>query len=171
MLTNKKILMVIAPRDFRDAEYNEPRKVFEEKEIDVKVTSIKICEAIGTEGTIVPIDFKISDLSIDDFDAVVFVGGPGMVKIIDNKELHELAINFFRVGKLVAAICVAPAILAKAGILKGMRATSWPGVREDLEKNEANYIKEDIVVDENIITASGPLVAKNFGEEIVNNLH
>jgi protease I len=170
MLKDKKILMVIAPKDFRDAEYNEPRKVFDNSGMAVKVASIQGGHSIGAEGTAVRIDLTISDVKIDDFDAVAFIGGPGMAQIIDDDSLQMLAKRFYLTGKLTTAICVAPAILAKAGILEGKKVTSWSGVKDELIKAGASYVDQAVVVDNNIITADGPKGAYKFGEEIVKKL-
>jgi len=169
-LINKKILMVIAPKDFRDPEYNEPRQVIENSGAEVKVASIQSGTSVGAEGTVVQIDLTVSEVMIEDFDAVVFVGGPGMAQIVDDDSLQVLAKKFYDAGKLTAAICVAPAILAKAGILSGRQATAWAGVKGDLENAGAVFTGDSITVDGNVITGSGPAAAKEFGEKIVEVL-
>lgn len=170
MLANKKVLMVIAPKDFRDAEYNEPREVFAENGIEVKTASIQSGESVGAEGTVVSIDLTVSAVKVEDFDAVAFIGGPGMAQIINDESLQILAKQFFKTGKLTTAICVAPAILAKTGILRGKSATSWSGAKGDLEDGGANYVEKEVVVDGKIITGNGPGAARKFGEEITRYL-
>jgi len=170
ILAGKKVLMVIAPKDFRDAEYTEPRKIIEDNGAEVEVASIQSGTSIGAEGTVVQIDLTVSEVNIEDYDAVVFVGGPGMVQIINDESLQVLAKKFFAAGKLTTAICVAPAILAKAGVLSGRQATAWSGVKSDLENSGAVFTGEAVTVDDNIITASGPAAAREFGEKIVEAL-
>lgn len=167
MLINKKILMVIAPIDFRDAEYNEPLKVFLANGAEVKTASIQSGTSIGAEGTKVNIDLTVSQVAVEDFDVVVFIGGPGMAQITDDESLQILARKFYQPGKLTAAICVAPAILAKAGILKGKNATAWLGAQNDLENGGATFLQQSVVVDGKIITADGPTSATQFGEKII----
>jgi protease I len=169
-MTEANILMVVAPRDFRDAEYSDPRKVFEEAGAQVKVASIQSGVAIGAEGAQINIDLTVGQVEPEKFDAVVFVGGPGMAEIINDESLQVLAKKFYGEGKITAAICVAPAILAQAGILQGKNATSWSGVRETLEKGGASFSSKTVVVNGKIITAEGPTVAREFGEEIVKAL-
>ena len=164
------ILMVVAPKDFRDAEYNEPRKVFSDAGAQVKVASIQSGTAIGAEGTKVNIDLVASEARPEDFDAVAFIGGPGMLEIINDETLEILARKFYAEDKITAAICVAPAILAQAGVLQGKNATAWSGVRETLEKNGASFLNQAVVADGKIITGDGPAAAKGFGEEIVKAL-
>ncbi|MFH1522644.1 MAG: DJ-1/PfpI family protein [Patescibacteria group bacterium] len=165
-----KILMVIAPQLFRDQEYTEPRKIFEENGIEVSVASIQGGKAIGAEGTEVNIDLTVSEVSVEDFEAVVFIGGPGMAQIIDDESLQVLAKKFYNAGKLTAAICVAPSILAKAGIFDNKRATVWADNKDDLIAGGADYTGESVTIDGKIITADGPSSAKEFGEKIAEAL-
>lgn len=169
-LSGKKILMVIAPENFRDIEYFEPKKALEEYAVQVRVASTQIGQAHGADGGVVQIDLTLTEVNVNDYDGVVFVGGPGMAEMVEHQGLIQLAQNFYQAGKLVAGICVAAAILAKAGILQGRRATSWEGVKEDLTANGANYTGMAVEVDGNIITANGPQAAHEFGHKIVEAL-
>lgn len=162
--------MVVAPRDFRDQEYSEPRKIFEEAGAKVQVASIQSGVAVGAEGTQVNIDLTVGQAEPEKFDAVVFVGGPGMIQIINDESLQVLAKKFYGEGKITAAICAASAILAQAGILEGKTATGWSGVRETIEEGGASFSSEAVVADGKIITAEGPAAAREFGEEIVKAL-
>lgn len=171
MLSEKNILMVVSPINFRDEEYNEPRRIFDQENIKVKIASIQGGTAAGAGGTEVEIDLTISEVNIEDFDVIVFIGGPGMAEIVDDESMQILAKKFYQTGKVTSAICVAPAILAKAGILKDKKATSWSGVSGVLTEFGAEYTGESVTIDANIITADGPESAKEFGEAIVNKLN
>jgi protease I len=166
----KKILMVISPKDFRDQEYNDPKEVFSRAGAEVKVASIQGGTAIGVDGTEVSIDMAVSQVDPTQFDAVVFIGGPGMLEIINDESLQILAKKFFKEGKITAAICAASSVLAQARVLEGKNAAGWSGVRDIIEKNGAFFSDEGVVVDGKIITADGPTSAWKFGEEIVNDL-
>lgn len=170
MSKNKKILMVIPPIDFRDAEYLEPRKIFTENGAEVKVASIQSGVSIGVAGTEIKIDLTLSEVVVEDFDAIVFIGGPGMLKIKNDESLHVIAKKFYKAGKITSAICAASAILAKSGILNGKNATGWPGVKDDLEAGGAKYTGQNVTIDNKIITADGPDSAKEFGEKIIELL-
>jgi protease I len=166
----KKILMVVSPIDFRDKEYFEPRAIFEKAGMEVKTASIQSGTAKGADGGEVKIDLTVSDVNISDFDAVVFVGGPGMAQIVADDSLQALAKKFYNAGKLTTAICVAPSILARAGILDGKKATSFDSVKEDLKNGKADYTGNKVEIDGKIITANGPEAAEEFGEKIVEAL-
>ena len=170
MSTAKKILIVVAPKDFRDPEYNDPREVFSEVGMEVKVASIQSGIASGVDGTEAPIDLTVSQADPSQFDAVVFIGGSGMLEIIKDESLQILAKKFYTAQKITASICAASGVLAQAGILEGKNATSWSGIRDILEKNGALFSNEGVVTDGKIITADGPTSARKFGEEIVKAL-
>ena len=169
-LKSKKILMVVSPIDFRDAEYFEPRKILEAAGAEIKTASIQSGIAKGADGGETKIDLTVSDVNVADFDAVAFIGGPGMAEIVGDESLQILARKFYDAGKLTTAICVAPSILAKAGVLQGKKATSWPDVKEDLIKGGADYTGGAVMIDGKIITADGPASAKKFGERIAEAL-
>lgn len=165
-----KILMVIAPHDFRDEEYQEPRDIFEDNNYQVDVASIQTGTAVGVNGTEVEIDTTTDQASPNDYEAVVFVGGPGMAQITKDETLAFLAQKFYQGEKLTTAICVAPAILARAGILENKKATSFPNAQEDLESGGAEFTGDKVTVDGRIVTANGPEAATEFAQTVVSEL-
>jgi len=164
----KKVLMVVAPVDFRDEECMEPKKVFEEKGFQVTIASDlnPDDEATGMLGGKITVEMNIKDVKTDEYDAVVFVGGSGTAVYFDNKTVTKIAKDAYEKGKIVGAICIAPSILANAGVLKGKNATSYPSEKQNLTKKGAMYIEEPVVVDRNVVTANGPKSATSFGKEI-----
>ena len=93
-----------------------------------------------------------------------------MTDFQNDPDFIRFAKKFFEDKKLVSAICVAPAILANAGILKDKKVTGWSGVKEVLEANGAIYTGRPVQVDGNIITADGPSSAQEFGETIAQSV-
>jgi len=173
---NKKVAMIIAFRDFRDEEYFLPKEILEKEGIEVKTVSNKEGIALGSEGGEAKVDILLKNLKVEDFDAVVFIGGRGCLKNLDNELSLEIVRLAFRKEKILAAICIAPVILAKAKILKNKKMTVWNSsldkrAVEILKKEGVKYSEKDIVIDGRIITASGPQVAKEFGEAIVKILN
>lgn len=162
----KKVVMIIAPDGFRDEELAQPKEVLERSGIQVKVASTSLKEAKGTLGAKVKPDILVSDISVKDFDAIIFVGGIGASQYWDDPLAHQLAEDAFNLNRVVAAICIAPVTLAKAGILKGKRATVWSSEAGQLKAEGANYTGRAVEKDGNIITASGPAAAREFAEEI-----
>ena len=126
-LEGKKILMVIAQQDFRDEELFKPKEVFEGAGASVFVAAPRNETATGMRGGKVQPDFAISDVNASEFDAVVVVGGSGSPKYLwDDTQLRNLVKDAYADGKVVAAICLSPVVLARAGILKGKSATVFP---------------------------------------------
>jgi len=173
-LSGKKIVMVVAFKNFRDEEYFVPKEILEKSGVEIKTASNKMGQALGADGGQVSIDYLISNVDMDNFDAVVFIGGPGCLENLDNENSYNLAKETAAKNKLLAAICVSSAILAKAGVLKGKRATVWSGPMDKsaikiLEENGAIYESESVVVDGKIVTAEGPAVAGKFAEALIKN--
>lgn len=165
-LAGQKILFVVAPRDFRDEEYTVPHETLTEAGAEAEVASLETGTAVGADGAEVEVTLAAKDATPDDFAAVVFIGGPGMMEYVDDPDLTGLAKRFAQAEKVVAAICVAPAILAHADLLEGRRATVWEGEAETLEEKGATLADEDAVVDGKIVTAPGPDAAQAFADAI-----
>jgi protease I len=105
----------------------------------------------------------LANVQAADYDAVVFIGGTGAQQYFHDPVAHALAQETAKQGKLVAAICIAPATLANAGLLKGKKATCWKSEAETLKKGGATYTGQPVEADGKIITGSGPQAAKEFG--------
>jgi protease I len=115
-------------------------------------------------------DMLLKEVNIQDFDAIIFIGGAGAAEYFDDPVAHKLAKDAYASGKIVAAICVAPVILARAGLLQGKKATAWESEGDQLRSLGADYTGKPVEVDGKIITAAGPFAAKDFGEAIVKAL-
>ena len=170
-----KTLIVIAFRDFQDMEYLIPKKILEKAGIETKTISSKKGVAVGVFGGTVLIDETISEVKIDDYDSLVFVGGGGCLPYLDNQDSYNLIKEAFDKGRLLAAICISPVILAKAGVLENKKATVWNSPLDQfpvktLRENKATYQEDSVVVDGKIVTARGPEAASLFGETIVRLL-
>lgn len=166
----KKVLMVIASNIFRDEEYFEPKKILNQAGIKVVTASSGLNEATGTLGAKVKPEVLLSEVKSADYDAVVFVGGAGSREYWNDKKAHAIAKETLAQGKTLAAICIAPVTLARAGVLKNKKATVFPEEKDALMDAGAKYISAPAVQDGNIITASGPGAAGEFGRLILKNL-
>jgi len=172
---NKKAVIIISFRNFRDGEYFIPKEILEKAGVEIKTASNKTGLAIGSDGGEVNIDLLVSDINIGEFDAVVFIGGPGCLISLDNEQSYNIAREAVSQNKLLASICISPVILAKAGVLEGKKATVWSSSMDKspvkaLEEKGVLYQAEPVIVDGKIITANGPAAAKGFGQAIVEGL-
>ncbi|MBN2478434.1 DJ-1/PfpI family protein [Candidatus Micrarchaeota archaeon] len=163
-----KVLFVIAPKNFRDEELMEPKKVLEGKGHKVVVASMGKNECTGMLGKKVKPDIDVKEAKAEDYDAVIIIGGSGAAGLAENKEVLKLVKKAKELGKVYGAICIAPMVLGKAGVAKGKKLTlfrSEEAVRM-VKEGGAEIVEQDVVQDEKMITASGPKAAKKFGEAI-----
>lgn len=166
----KRVLMIIAPKGFRDEELFHTKEELETRGNEVKIASLSRKEAIGMLGGRAAPDLTLDEVNVDEFDAVVFVGGVGSSIYFNNERAHEIAKKAYEQGKIVAAICIAPSTLANAGLLRGKRATSWSSEAGNLKNKGAIYTGKPVEKDGNIITAEGPHAAREFGRKIADSL-
>jgi protease I len=165
-----KILMIIAPKDFRDEEYLIPHQIFNQGGFEVEVASKEVTEAIGMFNTKVKIDKDVSQVNLDDYQGIVFVGGKGASIYFNDPIALNLAKKSFAKGKVIGAICIAPSILANAGILKNKKATAYPTEQSNLNQQGALYTNEAVTIDDKIITGQGPKAAQEFAKKILSAL-
>lgn len=166
----KTAIFVIAEKIFRDEEYVVPKEILTNSDIKVITASTTTDEAIGKLGMKVQPDILLTETNVDELDALVFIGGGGAEQYFDDPLSHRLAQESLQKGKIVGAICIAPVILANAGILKGKQATVFPDGKSALDKGGAHYTGASVETDGNIVTASGPEAADAFGEALVKLL-
>jgi 4-methyl-5(b-hydroxyethyl)-thiazole monophosphate biosynthesis len=136
----------------------------------VEVTIAGLQEGVieGAYGVNVIPDGAIDEIIIEEFDAVVLPGGyPGYVNLGQDRRVLDLVTKAFETGIIVAAICGAPSVLAKSGILKGKKATIYPGLEAELTGGGAKPVNERVVVDGKVITSQGPGTAVEFGVKLV----
>lgn len=171
----KKIIIVISSSNFRDEEYFIPKDIFIKNGFKVRTASNKLGMAIGVNGGDTLVDRLVSEVKIDEFDAVIFIGGPGTLKNLDNDDSYQLIKKTIKNNKILGSICISPVILAKSGILKNKKATVWSSNMDKsaikiLKENGAIYKEEPVVIDGKIITADGPSSARLFAETIIDIL-
>lgn len=169
-LKDKKIVMIIAERMFEASEYKESKDIFEQEGAKVIVAGSTLSEASGSGlymMTVKP-DILITDIETKNFDAIVFIGGIGCAEYFDNPMAHKIAKQALDQGKIIAAICGAPVILANAGLLKGKKVTTSRSY--NIKQKGAIYTGNPVEHDGNIITANGPGAATEFGKAIVSAL-
>ncbi len=166
------VLYIIAQQNFRDEELMVPKEILENAGVKVTVASITTDEALGMMGARVSPDITVREANPNNFDALVIAGGSGSPKLSDYPEVLNIVRQFNEQDKLIASICLAGIVLAKAGVLKGRNATVFPSdfALAEYNRQGVNYSEEHVVVDGNIITADGPEAVQQFGEQIVKLL-
>lgn len=124
-------------------------------------------EVTGAHGIAFACDIPAEFIDYNNLDGIVLPGGmPGTLHLGQNDYVQQTIGQFAQEGKLVAAICAAPSVLGMAGLLKGKKATCYPGFEEQLFG--AEVCEKAVVRDGNIITGRGMGTAIPFALEIIS---
>ncbi|MDF1578702.1 MAG: DJ-1/PfpI family protein [Desulfobulbales bacterium] len=119
-------------------------------------------------GTMIVPDRVLDRVLNEEYDLVVLPGGqPGTDNLMRDRRIIDLVRNMARQDRYVAAICAAPMVLGKAGILEGKSATSYPGCLDGMKLAGVDYREAPVVVDGKIITSRGPGTAMDFALKLV----
>lgn len=160
--SGKKVLVVLPQIDFQDKEYKTMRDALDQAGCKFAVATRDHAAAVGVSGTMVTPDVLLGDVQMDDYNAVVFIGGPGADALYNNENARKIALEAARSNKVIGAICLAPVILARAGVLEGRRATVFYSMSRELEKNGCEYTGSSVETDGRIITGNGPEASAEF---------
>lgn len=172
-----RCLFVLASRNFWYDDFEPVRQVLADAGIDVVVCS-------GTDRAIpmpadgnekpIHVDVQIADARAGDYAAVIFCGGKGVWEFMDPtqraNEAQQLIRDALAQDKVVAAICMGPVILAKAGVLAGRKATGHSSVADKVREWNVTFTGAPVEVDKSIVTGRGPDAAAQFGRTIVKQL-
>jgi len=159
---SKKALFIVAQRDFRDEELFVPKSILENRGIKTVISSKTRHKAISSKGDSINPDLALAEINPKDFDVVIFVGGDGSQEYFEDEQALKIAQLFQRLQKPMAAICIAPSILANAGVLMGKEATAFPDQEENLRNKGVDYTGMPIQQDGLIITAKEASFAKKI---------
>ena len=125
----------------------------------------------ASRGTTIIPDTSIDKVMDETYDLIVLPGGlPGADHLRDNDQLQLLLRKQAKANRYLAAICAAPKALAKAGVLDGKTATSYPGTLESLDNNAINISQNAVEIDGKIITSRGPGTAMDFALTLIELL-
>ena len=134
----------------------------------IQLTTVSVVEhelVLGAHNIAVKADAIFENVDFSDAEMLILPGGA--THLIDKKELCELLIEHNKQDKLIAAICAAPSVLGRLGLLQGKQATCYPGFEEYLGES---YIDGLVVESKNIITAKGPGLSSDFAFCIIEKL-
>jgi protease I len=170
-LIGKKVA-ILAADGFEQVELTKPRKALDEAGAETSVISIKSGKIQGMnhadKGDKIDVDLTLDDAKPEDFDALLIPGGlmnPDTLR--SNDGALEFARHFFREGKPVAAICHGPWVLIDAGVVRNKTLTSWPAIQSDLRNAGANWIDEEVVVDNGLVTSRKPDDIPAFNKKMI----
>ncbi len=161
-----KSLLIIARNGFQDHELAGVRSELLKAGFRVILGSTEAGPCTGKFGSTEEATVALKDCRVADYDRIAFIGGPGAEALSENEDARALARATVDAGKPLGAICITPLILAKAGVLKGRKATVWDSGGEQiaiLKAHGAIVIHQAVVVDGSIVTGNGPQAALSFG--------
>ena len=170
-LDGKKV-GILAADMFERVELEEPRKALEEAGATTEVISIHDGEIQGFDhfdpANKVKVDKTVEEVSVDDYDALLIPGGVGNP---DQLRGDENAVNFVREfaasKKPMAVICHGPWVLVEAGVARGLELTSWPTLQTDIRNAGGNWVDQEVVVDQGLVTSRKPDDIPAFNKKMV----
>ena len=170
-LSGKKVA-ILAADGFEEVELTRPKLALQEAGAQTTVISIKPGKIQGMnhadKGDTVEVDLTFAEAKPQDFDGLMIPGGlmnPDTLR--STEEALEFVRHFFREGKPVAAICHGPWVLIDAGVVRGRRLTSWPAIKTDVRNAGGNWVDEEVVVDNGLVTSRKPDDIPAFNEKMV----
>jgi protease I len=166
-LRGKKIAL-IATNGFEDAELTKPLEALQEAGAEVTIISEAQATITGEHGTEVAATETVDDVQADDYDGLLLPGGvanPDKMRM--NQPAVDLVRSFYDQDKPIAAICHAPWLLIEAGVVEGKRMTSWPSLHTDLVNAGADWVDEEVVADQGLITSRKPDDLDAFNAKVI----
>lgn len=156
---------------FEDSELQVPYERVQEIGHEAVIIGVEAGAKLeGKKGSTVTTDAAIEDVNADDYAALVIPGGYSPDKIRSNKQMVEFTRNIFEAAKPVAAICHAGWMLAEAGIAAGKTLTSYHSIKTDLINAGANWVDQEVVEDQNLITSRTPEDLDAFTKALLSQL-
>ena len=160
--------LVLMAEGFEEIELTSIVDILRRGEVTVVIAGLQDKTITGSRGIKMQPDVTLDSIK-ELYDIVILPGGsPGFINLGNDNRVIDLVNKYYTQGKLVAAICAAPAVLVKAGILTGKQATIYKGMENELKN--ATYIDEPVVEDGTIITSQGPGTAMEFALTILERL-
>ena len=170
-LSQKKVAILVAD-GFEQAELTEPKQALDDAGAQTHIVSPNSDTVQGwnhyDRGDNFPVNVTLDSANPDDYDALLLPGG---VANPDQLRMNEKAVQFiqafFAASKPVAAICHAPWTLIEADVVKGRTVTSWPSLKTDLTNAGAQWVDQEVVVDNGLITSRRPHDIPAFNRAII----
>jgi protease I len=163
---------ILAADGFEQVELVEPKKALEQAGATTKIVSPSHEEVQGWNhfetADKFAVDVPLEKANADDFDALLLPGGvanPDRLRMLP--KAVEFVKKFSAQGKPVAAICHGPWLLIEAGLARGRKVTSWPSLKTDLKNAGANWVDQEVVVDQGVVTSRKPDDIPAFNESMV----
>ena len=171
---NKKVA-ILATNGFEEVELTSPKEAMEKEGFEVHIISPEKGKIKAWDKTDwskeYDVDKALDDVSASDYNALMLPGGvmnPDNLRT--NEKAQKFVRDFFEQKKPVAAICHAPWTLISAGVVKGRTMTSYHTLKDDLKNAGANWVDEEVVVDEGFVTSRNPDDLPAFNAKLIEEI-
>lgn len=152
-----KNIALLATDGFEDSELTRPLEAIIQAGGTVTVVSNSKAKITGEKDTEVTVDISIDDARAEDFDGLILPGGVHNPDVMRTEEgAVSFVRDFFDQHKPVAAICHAPWMLIEADVVRDRKLTSWPSLKTDLINAGADWVDQEVVVDQGLVTSRKP---------------
>jgi protease I len=172
---NQKKVAIITENGFEEVELTSPKKAMEDAGFQVDILSSESGKVKAWNhdhwSIELPVNGNISDAEVSEYDALMIPGGvinPDKMRI--NDDFVNFAKEFLESGKPVAAICHGPQLLIETGLLQGRKMTSYPSIQTDLKNAGANWVDQEVVVDQGLVTSRSPKDLDAFNKKLLEEI-
>ena len=167
-----KTIAFLAADGVEQVELTEPWKAVEDAGGEPQLISIESGEIQGfnhlDQGDTFPVDREVAEADASDYDALVLPGGVANPDFLRGDEnAVGFVRDFFEQGKPVGVICHGPWMLVEAGVVRGRKVTSWPSLQTDIRNAGGNWVDQEVVVDEGLVTSRKPDDLPAFNRKMV----
>jgi protease I len=169
---NGKKIAIIAAEGVEEVELTKPREAVTEAGAETELLSITDGEIQAVnhldKSDTYPVGKLVSEASVDDYDGVILPGGllnPDSLR--QDESVISFLQDFFKTGKPVGVICHGPWTLVEADLVRDRTLTSWPSIKTDIVNAGGNWVDEEVVVDEGLVSSRNPDDLPAFCAKIV----
>jgi len=170
-----KRIAILATNGFEESELKSPKEAMEKEGFNVEIVSLEKGEikawTDGNWSNHYKVDKTLNEVKAEDYNALVLPGGVINPDLLRREEsVLNFVRDFFKLKKPVAAICHAPWTLISAGVIEGRKMTSFHSIKDDVMNAGANWVDQEVVVDEGFVTSRNPNDLPAFNSKLIEEI-